>query len=444
MTAQPPSVGETKSTAMRLPDPDRVSPSIIGRDAMRSKKKLRVAFLNTHPIQYFAPMYKELNRSEDLCVTALYLSDFSVRGGLDRAFDRDVKWDIDLLDGYEARFVTGAGKRGEPGGFMSMVAPAIWGEVRHGRYDALIVHGHTPAAHLIATAAAKAAGTPVFMRCETHLGLRRSHAKAALRRPLIGSLYRSLDGVLAIGTANAAFYRAMGVPDRRIFSMAYTVDNARFSAAASMEPGEREEMRRRLGVGDSAPVLLYAAKFQRRKRPDDLIRAAARLQQMGAVFHLVLVGSGEMEPELRTLAGQLKLRSIRFPGFVNQNSLPKVYGASDVFVLPSEDEPWGLAVNEAMCAGLPIVASREIGCAPDLVQHGRNGRLFDSGNVDGLVQAVAELVQSPALRKAMGRASFDIISRWSYEQCREGLRAALASTGRRLEGELRRDWIAST
>jgi glycosyltransferase involved in cell wall biosynthesis len=182
-----------------------------------------------------------------------------------------------------------------------------------------------------------------------------------------------------------------------------------------------------LGLGDSGPIILYAAKFQRRKRPDDLIRAAHRLEQMGVSCHLVLVGSGEMEQELRSLADGLKLRTVHFAGFVNQNLLPKIYGASDVFVLPSEDEPWGLAVNEAMCAGLPVVVSREIGCVPDLVQDGGNGRLFDCGDVDALAAALAGLAQSPELRKKMGDVSREIISRWSYEQCRSGLRDALAS-----------------
>jgi glycosyltransferase involved in cell wall biosynthesis len=398
---------------------------------MNTLQKRRVAVLNTHPIQYFAPMYKELNRSQDLSITALYLSDFSVRGGRDRAFDRDVKWDFDLLDGYDARFVSGAQARGEPHGFWSIVAPAVWAEVRHGRYDALIVHGHTPAAHLIAFSAAKVTGTPVFMRCETHLGLHRAQVKAMLRKPLVGRLYQMFDGVFAIGAANAAFYRAIGVADQRIFSMPYAVDNSRFAAGADLAEDERAAVRRQWGIEGGAPIVLYAAKFQRRKRPNDLIRAAHRLVRMNIDFHLVLVGSGEMEQELRSLADELKLRNVYFPGFVNQTMLPKIYGASDVFVLPSENEPWGLAVNEAMCAGLPIIASREIGCVPDLVKEGRNGRLFDCGNVEALAQALMGLLQSPDLRKDMGRASLEIISRWSYAQCRDGLRDGLAHIGRR-------------
>ena len=192
--------------------------SICGRNAreMRpssvQRRKTRVAFLNTHPIQYFAPLYADLSRASDLSVTAVYLSDFSVRGWDDRGFGQVVKWDVDLLAGYEARFVRGAERRGEPRGFFSVVAPEVWREVRRGGFDALVVHGHTPAATAIALAAAKSLHLPIFMRCETHVGLRRSKLKSVLRGPLLGAYYRRLDGVLAIGSANEEFYRAIGVP----------------------------------------------------------------------------------------------------------------------------------------------------------------------------------------------------------------------------------------
>src|SRR3954452_18866216 len=82
--------------------------------------KLRVAFLNTHPIQYFAPLYAYLNQTGVFEITALYLSDFSVRGSLDAAFGQAVKWDVDLLSGYNVRFVAGADLREEPKGLFSM------------------------------------------------------------------------------------------------------------------------------------------------------------------------------------------------------------------------------------------------------------------------------------------------------------------------------------
>jgi glycosyltransferase involved in cell wall biosynthesis len=388
---------------------------------------VQVAFVNTHPIQYFAPLYAELNRTKDVSITALYLSDYSVRGNTDREFGRVVKWDVDLLTGYASRFVRNAEKRGEFSGFLSIIAPQLWREVRRGGFDALVVHGHTPAAMLVGAAAGKMAGIPVFMRCETHLGLQRSKLKSLVRRAIIGNLYRCFDCALAIGSANADFYRAVGISDRRIFRMPYAVDNSRFMTASRLSSADRKQLRAGFGVEDDRPIVLYAAKFQRRKHPDDLLRAAAVLSSEGMSPHVLMVGSGELETELHALVRHLGLSNVHFAGFVNQAAMPRVYAACDVFVLPSENESWGLAVNEAMCTGLPIVASSEIGCVTDLVHDGINGRRFPVGNLAALTDALRPLLAEPELRRRMGEASREIISRWSYAECRAGLRAALMS-----------------
>lgn len=389
----------------------------------------RIAFVNTHPIQYFAPLYAYLNQTGEFAVTALYLSDFSVRGSLDREFGEVLKWDIDLLSGYNARFVKGANLRPQSGSFFSVIAPQIWREVKRGKFDALIVHGHTPAAVLIAVAAARQAGVPVFCRAETHLGLSRPAFRRALRKPLMGTFYRSMNGVLAIGSANAAFYRAMGVPKDRIFFMPYTIDNARFMAGARMSHEQRRDIRAALGVMDDAPIVLYAAKLQVRKHPDDLIRAALQLREWGVRFHVVIVGSGEMADELTDLVARHKLENVHFRGFVNQRVLPQIYGAADVFVLPSEDESWGLTINEAMCAGLPVVVSKGVGCVADLVRDDVNGRIFTPRDTLGLATALHSILVDVDTRRRMGAASHDIISRWSYAESAAGLQRALSSIG---------------
>ena len=87
--------------------------------------------------------------------------------------------------------------------------------------------------------AAKTAGLPVMMRGETHLGLPCDGIKSILRQPLMGALYRSCDRLLAIGSANAAFYRAMGVPDHKIFLVPYSVDNDRFVQSANLTDDQK-------------------------------------------------------------------------------------------------------------------------------------------------------------------------------------------------------------
>ena len=383
--------------------------------------------LNSHPIQYFAPLYAYLNRAPELEVTALYLSDFSIRGGRDAGFGQDVKWDLDLLAGYRSVFLGDAARTREPGGFLSLVAPQVWNELRSGRYDVVWLHGHGYAANLIALAAAKMAGLPVMMRGETHLGLPTHGMKSMLRRPLMGALYRTCDRLLAIGSANAAFYRAIGASEHKIFLVPYSVDNERFLQCSTVTSDQKAEVRRRYKVPVDRPAVLYAAKFTPRKRPGDVLAAARRLtSETKCPFTLVMAGSGELERELRTFCAEHALENVVFTGFVNQSELPGLYAASDVFVLPSEYEPWGLAVNEAMCAGLPVVVSREVGCVADLVRDGVNGYTPAARDIDGLARSLERLIEDGDLRRRQGEESLARIRQWGYRQCLEGIRSALA------------------
>ncbi len=388
-----------------------------------NKPVARIAVVNSHPIQYFAPQYAFLNSQDDLDVTVFYLSDSSLRGAKDPGFGQSVQWDVDLLDGYRPVFISGAERR-QPAGFFSLVAPQLWKAIRAGRFDAVLVHGHMYAANFIAMAAAKSVGTKVFMRTETTLRLQRRRLKAVLRRSCLSLLYRWCDGVLAIGSLNAEFYRSVGVPDAKITIVPYSVDNARFIRESMLTAGERQQIRADLGVTGSTPIVVYASKFQRRKHPDSVIAAAHALAGRGVALHVVMIGSGEMETELRELA-DLGPATVTFPGFINQSMLPSMLAACDVFVLPSEEEPWGLIVNEAMCAGLPVVVGKDAGCVPDLVNEGDNGFEVIPGDVAQLTEVLAALVANPERRTEMSARSREIVRGWGFERCADGWRRAL-------------------
>ena len=387
----------------------------------------RIAFLNTHPIQYFAPLYAYLNRADDLEITGLYLTDSSLRGAVDQGFGQSVTWDLDLLAGYDAQFVGEAARTRVNAGFFARTAPEIFGMIRRARYDALVLQGHNFAASHIALAAARSVGTKVFYRADTHLGKTRGSIRRLLRRPVMGSYFKLLHGCLATGQPNRAYYRAMGVPEHRIFHMPFAVDNARFSAGATLSAAERGALRAEWGVHDDCPVINFTAKLVAQKRPVEVIDACALLAQRGQRFHLLMAGSGGLEDELKTLAAaRLPAGSYHFPGFINQAALPRMFSASEVFVLPSTNEAWGLAVNEAMAAGLPVVICREIGCAADLLVEGQNGHAIAPGDVTGLANALESVISDPARQHAMAQASRDIISRWSFAEAETGLRQAIA------------------
>ncbi|OBS51668.1 hypothetical protein A8B73_14665 [Methylosinus sp. 3S-1] len=396
-----------------------------------SLRKTRIVVVNTHPIQYFAPLYAYLSATPDIEITALYLSDFSLRGAVDRGFGRRVAWDVDLLAGYRHVFVGRRWREIEPFGLRATFVPEVFAAVRRGGFDAVWVNGHVVAANFLAMAAARLAGLPILMRCETHLGLASPPPKRFVRRPLLSAYFSLCDAFLAIGSANRDFYLAMGAPAEKIALVPYAIDNDRFLRDARLSPQARVAARSRYGFREGRPVVLYVSKLQRRKHPDDLLRAAGMLAAEGLDFDLAIAGSGEMEGDLRKMAGALGLANVVFPGFVNQSEMPTLLGAADIFALPAEAEPWGLVVNEAMCAGLPIVVSRELGCAPDLLREGENGFGFPAGDFGALADALRPLIVDAGLRAAMSRASLEIISDWDFAHCLAGLRETLALLPRR-------------
>ena len=125
---------------------------------------------------------------------------------------------------------------------------------------------------------------------------------------------------------------------------------------------------------------------------------------------LVLVGAGPDEGALKKLAQDLGVSAqVLFTGYVTPEEIPQYYAAADLFVLPSYSDVWGLVVNEAMVAGLPVIVTRDVGAAEDLVEHGGNGFIVDAKDSSALAKALASLLENQPLRKTMGNASYSRI-----------------------------------
>jgi glycosyltransferase involved in cell wall biosynthesis len=161
------------------------------------------------------------------------------------------------------------------------------------------------------------------------------------------------------------------------------------------------------------PIILFTGKVSRRKGVLNLLAAHRLLKQP---HQLILVGDGELRPAIMK-------DNIVVTGFINYREIPRFYWRSDIFVLPSLYEPWGLSVNEACAAGLPVVVSDACGCAQDLVNG--NGFIFPAGNVKALAECLDTLLASSTLRKRMGARSKEIVAEFSYEKDIEGIMEAL-------------------
>jgi glycosyltransferase involved in cell wall biosynthesis len=145
---------------------------------------------------------------------------------------------------------------------------------------------------------------------------------------------------------------------------------------------------------------LFAGKFEEKKRPLQLMRAVRDFA--GPDLVLVLAGGGELKEEVESLAA-LDSARFRVLPFQNQSRMPVIYRLGDIFVLPSAwGETWGLAVNEAMACGRPVLVSNRVGCAADVVTVGC-GRVFPWADLRLMMQTANEMVSDPRMLSAMGR-----------------------------------------
>jgi glycosyltransferase involved in cell wall biosynthesis len=310
----------------------------------------------------------------------------------------------------------------EPG-FLRPLSHGIFERLQRGRFDAVWSHGYSTANSLRVIASASMLGIPVLLRAESTLHDRpRPGAKLLAKELFFHGLKPQVSAVLAIGEANARYWRHYFGEDMPIFRVPYAVDNTFFQRRAAEAASRRDELRSELGLEPGRPVILFASKLQERKRCADLVAAHQMLLQPRP--YLLIAGEGEERRRLEEQASGN--REIRFLGFRNQTELPRLFDLCDVFVLPSRHEPWGLVVNEAMNAARAVIVSDDVGCQEDLVREGETGAVFPVGDVAGLRDALLRVIGVPGAAAKMGAAGRTRIEGFSFEQDIAGLRQALA------------------
>ncbi|MFZ5783667.1 MAG: glycosyltransferase family 4 protein [Pseudomonadota bacterium] len=345
--------------------------------------KPRIGFIVSHPIQYYAPLFRALAERCDLSVFFAHRQspEQQAKAGYGVSFE----WDVDLLSGFESRFLVNVARRPNVSRFNGCDTPGIADEVARGHFDGFVVPGWSLRSYWQAARACRRHGVPVLVRGDSKLAGRRSAALLMAKALALPRILRLFDGYLYVGRRHREYLEHYGVPADRLFFSPHCVDNDAFAAAAA-------KARRDAPSEGGAPVrrVLFVGRLIPEKRPDDVLRAVAGLG-LPAV-EVVFAGAGRLEPALRQAAREAGVQA-RFLGFVNQAALPAAYASAAVLVLPSSEvETWGLVVNEAMACGVPAVVSDVVGCAPDLVDAGRTGEVFPMGNVEALSQAIARIL----------------------------------------------------
>jgi glycosyltransferase involved in cell wall biosynthesis/GT2 family glycosyltransferase len=397
---------------------------------------LRVAFVTSHPIQYQVPVFRHLAQRADIEFIVLFamLPDAASQGaGFGVAFE----WDIPLLEGYRYRVLNNISAAPGVTRFSGCDTPDVRSVLRELKIDVVVVNGWVVKTCLQTLWACKRLGIPCIVRGEANNLRKRPWWKRILQRQLV----RRYDAFLAIGRANRDFYKSHGIPDSRMFSAPYCVENDRFARAAAATESHRSELRTQWNVPQDAVCFLYCGKFEHKKHPVELVEAFFQAQtalQRNASnpppIHLLMVGDGELREYCQQLASRHSLlASITFTGFLNQTEIVNAYVAADVLVVPSDaGETWGLVVNEAMACGIPALVSDLVGCASDLIVPGKTGWTFKMGDWGELSMRLSEIGEDYAAISNMKRECQTHVQGYAPEIAAEGIVRAAFSLRRTL------------
>jgi len=217
--------------------------------------------------------------------------------------------------------------------------------------------------------------------------------------------------------------RSLGIPEERITLTPYSVDND-WWLARSREI-DRRAVRASWGVSPETAVILFCAKLQPWKRPQDLLQAFAQSNLEEGV--LIVAGEGPLRADMEKEAASLGIADrVRFLGFVNQTQLPALYTASDLLVLPSSYEAFGVVVNEAYMCGCPVVASDHVGAARDLIATVNPTLVYPCGDVSALARILHDTLQDRTRLRQLGEAARRHMETWSPRENIAGTVEAVA------------------
>jgi glycosyltransferase involved in cell wall biosynthesis len=376
---------------------------------------MKLAIVTTHPIQYYAPVFKLLHERQKISIMVYYTWGEKSKVKYDPGFGATIGWDIPLTDGYPFSWLENASTDPGTHHYRGIINPDLISKITNWQPDAILVFGWAWQSHLRCMRHFKGK-LPLYFRGDSTLLDETGGIKSIVKSLFLRWVYKDINHCFYAGSNNKAYFKKYGLKDSQLSFAPHAVDNERF---AQNTKKEATALRKQLLIGDDDNLVLFAGKFERKKSPAELLDAFLTLEEPGV--HLLFVGNGNLEAELKLKAKGSK--NVHFMDFQNQSRMPVIYQACNLFCLPSKGpgETWGLAVNEAMACGKAVLVSDKVGCAVDLVKAGYNGDIFESGNIDALMNCLNQLVQSKIRLAEMGRISAEQIKDWTFTAIAEAI-----------------------
>jgi glycosyltransferase involved in cell wall biosynthesis len=307
---------------------------------------------------------------------------------------------------------------------------AVWHRLSALNPEMVLVPGYYTLPAITAAAWCRVKGRVSVLMTETTAA---DHARKGWRERLKSLLIRSLFGwAVTGGVAHERYLLQLGFPQNRIVHFYDVVGNSHIQQ-------DVQEIRERTSVSQHAlpeEYFLFVGRLAPEKNVLGLLEAWLQYRASGGRWSLVLAGDGPDGEALKKLVSDSPYANdVRFMGHRSSRELLPAFAFAKTFVLPSTREPWGLVVNEAMAANLPVIVSSRCGCAEDLVRHGDNGFLFNPTQGNELVGFLTAMsCCSDEERTRMGRSSLQHIARFTPQNLGQQIVAIADSVKRTVSG----------
>ena len=367
-------------------------------------ESIKLAVVASHPIQYWASAYRRLEQLKGVELMVFYAAENGAREYFDCEFNQYVKWDVPLTEGYSYHFLR-PGHIIDRFSFWSVDAPVIKDRLEEFAPDYILVNGYGQLLSWRAMRFAKRAGARLIYISDSNFLQEQRGWKQTIKKYVLGYFFARVDFFLVTSPRNQQYLNFYGADSDKFLLAPLPTDIEWFAEQVlKVDEDDLDQLRHRHRIDKQQHVLLYVGKLISHKRPDDLVDALAQIKTRNVVT--IIVGNGPLLKGLRKKVMQMGLESkVRFTGFVNQSSLAKYFVLGDIFVFPSEREPYGLIASEVLSAGLPIVAADNIGAVGAAIQPEVNALLYPSGDTNSLAGCIDQLLTNPQLLQDLSAGS---------------------------------------
>ena len=241
------------------------------------------------------------------------------------------------------------------------------------------------------------------------------HARNKVKEFLKSLIIKQFDGYFNFGTLSKNYLLGLGVQPEKMLVNRNCVDNETLKNRYQNCLPERIDRQKALNL--ASKNFIFVGRLINYKNILVFLEAfgIAQSKLLEENWGVIILGDGEQKEDLQQFVKEKNIQHISFQKGVSWQQVPEYLALSNVLVLPSYSEPWGLVVNEAMACGLPVIVSEKCGCAIDLVKNGSNGFIFSPNNIEQLTTILLKFINQEVDLKQMGQISEKIIQEYSPE-----------------------------